>query len=387
MNPFILLVLFFHHGISAWVKPVSSIMQSQPVVHALLFYSPYCSHCHFVLNETIPPLVAKYGEQLDLATIDTSLEAGYNLFMSVLQQFGIERAGVPMLIVGDQVLIGSVDIPALFPGLIEQYLEQGGVDWPAIPGLAEMLKASQASPSPSAIPPTPTTDQQVLPVIIQGMTTTESGMGNPEPTVNPSIISSKSQPPGLTDQLRRDPAGNTLAILVLLGMLAVLARAAYNFEQTPVVLNLPTWIVPLLCLVGLGIAGYLAYVETAQIEAVCGPVGDCNTVQQSEYARLFGVLPIGVLGVIGFFLILLAWLVGRFGQGVTSSLTWLTLLGMTTFGMLFSIYLTFLEPFVIGAACAWCLASAVLMTALFWLSLAPGKAALAYLLRNRKAGV
>jgi uncharacterized membrane protein len=28
-----------------------------------------------------------------------------------------------------------------------------------------------------------------------------------------------------------------------------------------------------------------------------------------------------------------------------------------------SVYLTFLEPFVIGATCAWCLTSAVLMTA------------------------
>jgi uncharacterized membrane protein len=52
------------------------------------------------------------------------------------------------------------------------------------------------------------------------------------------------------------------------------------------------------------------------------------------------------------------------------------LLGITLFGVLFSIYLTFLEPFVIGATCAWCLASAVTMTALMRFSLAPGKAAL-----------
>jgi hypothetical protein len=38
------------------------------------------------------------------------------------------------------------------------------------------------------------------------------------------------------------------------------------------------------------------------------------------------------------------------------------LLGMTTFGTLFSIYLTFLEPLVIGATCAWCLSSANINT-------------------------
>jgi uncharacterized membrane protein len=37
-------------------------------------------------------------------------------------------------------------------------------------------------------------------------------------------------------------------------------------------------------------------------------------------------------------------------------------------GTLFSIYLTLLEPFVIGATCAWCLTSAALMTALMLLS-------------------
>ena len=46
---------------------------------------------------------------------------------------------------------------------------------------------------------------------------------------------------------------------------------------------------------------------------------------------------------------------------------------MTVCGTLFSIYLTFLEPFMIGATCAWCLASAVIMTTLMWLTAAPGR--------------
>jgi uncharacterized membrane protein len=112
-----------------------------------------------------------------------------------------------------------------------------------------------------------------------------------------------------------------------------------------------------------------------EIEAVCGPVGDCNTVQQSEYAQLFGVLPIGVLGVAGFAAILVTWCVRRFGTGRTSSGGALAVLAMTGFGTLFSVYLTFLEPFVIGATCLWCLSSAVIMTALYCLALAPAHAA------------
>ncbi|MCB0120146.1 MAG: hypothetical protein KDD72_14030, partial [Anaerolineales bacterium] len=44
-------------------------------------------------------------------------------------------------------------------------------------------------------------------------------------------------------------------------------------------------------------------------------------------------------------------------------------------GTFFSIYLTFLEPFVIGATCAWCLTSAILMTALMLFTVRPAKAA------------
>ena len=40
---------------------------------------------------------------------------------------------------------------------------------------------------------------------------------------------------------------------------------------------------------------------------------------------------------------------------------------MTGGGVLFSVCLTFLEPFVIGATCAWCLSSAVIMTLLLLL--------------------
>ena len=48
------------------------------------------------------------------------------------------------------------------------------------------------------------------------------------------------------------------------------------------------WAVPLLCVAGIVVASYLGFVEPTSSKAVCGPVGDCNTVQESEYALLFG---------------------------------------------------------------------------------------------------
>ncbi len=128
---------------------------------------------------------------------------------------------------------------------------------------------------------------------------------------------------------------------------------------------------PLLCLVGLGVAGYLAYVETQAVSAVCGPVGDCNAVQSSPYARLFGFLPIGVLGIAGYLAILYAWLYNRVRDDRIARAMPVGIFGMAILGVIFSLYLTFLEPFVIKAVCIWCITSAVIMTLLMLFSLRP----------------
>jgi uncharacterized membrane protein len=322
------------------------------VVRAVLFYSPSCGHCHKVITEDLPPLFEKYGEQLQLLGVDVTQPEGQALFQAAIQQFNIppDGVGVPMLIVADVVLVGSLNIPQQFPGLIEKYLAQGGVAWPDIPGLSGALAATPATPdvmepaaSPEPLAATPETRAGLI--------------------VNPAPSAS------LGEKLARDPLGNGLAIVVLLAMILsvggviVRGRSASPMQSS--------WMVPALVVIGLGVAGYLAYVETAQVAAVCGPVGDCNTVQQSEYARLFGLIPIGVLGLIGYLAIGLAWAVGRYGRGLPADWAARALVGLTLVGTLFSIYLTFLEPFVIGATCAWCLTSAVIMTALLWLTAAP----------------
>jgi uncharacterized membrane protein len=49
---------------------------------------------------------------------------------------------------------------------------------------------------------------------------------------------------------------------------------------------------------------------------------------------------------------------------------------MSLLGVVFSIYLTTLEPFVIGATCAWCLTSAIVQAAILWLASGPAALAL-----------
>ncbi len=133
-------------------------------------------------------------------------------------------------------------------------------------------------------------------------------------------------------------------------------------------------LIPLLSVAGLGVALYLTYVETQNVAAVCGPVGDCNAVQSSPFAKLFGVLPVGLLGALGYLAILAAWALRH--RGPFARLAPLAIFGMALFGVLFSIYLTYLELYIIRAVCIWCVSSAAIMALLLALTVGPAVAAL-----------
>ena len=165
----------------------------------------------------------------------------------------------------------------------------------------------------------------------------------------------------------QDVEGNSLSVLVLVWMISVGVNVGLLFRGMGKVRKpWPEGIILLLFIVGLIVSAYLGFVEMSETEAVCGPVGDCNTVQQSPYAVLFGLIPIGILGVIGYFVMGFSWIMAQYGPDRFRRESKFALFGLTVAGMLFSIYLTFLEPFVIGATCAWCLTSAVVITLLAW---------------------
>ncbi len=57
---------------------------------------------------------------------------------------------MPMLFVGDEVLVGSREIPERFPGLIEAYLAEGGAGYPDVPGLAERVEVAEEEVNPGS---------------------------------------------------------------------------------------------------------------------------------------------------------------------------------------------------------------------------------------------
>jgi uncharacterized membrane protein len=177
----------------------------------------------------------------------------------------------------------------------------------------------------------------------------------------------------------QDPVANTIAVIILFFMLSSVAIISYFFvkgNSESKLLRFPKASIPILALLGLGVAFYLSFVEVTKAEAICGPIGNCNRVQTSSYALLFGIIPIGVLGTVGYLALLVTWLIGFYSSKPLHNTAKLGIWAMAWFGIAFSIYLTYLEPFVIGATCAWCITSAILMTLIFWASSAPAIEAL-----------
>ena len=114
--------------------------------------------------------------------------------------------------------------------------------------------------------------------------------------------------------------------------------------------------------IGLGIAAYLTYIHYAGLHPLCLASGGCEKVQSSHWSKLAGI-PVATIGLVGYAGILASLLV----PGETG-LAGCALIALVGFG--FSAYLTYVELFRIHAVCQWCVASAVLMTALAALTVA-----------------
>lgn len=124
----------------------------------------------------------------------------------------------------------------------------------------------------------------------------------------------------------------------------------------------------LMAIVGMGVSLYLSYVKLSDADVICATSGliDCHSVQHSKYAAIAGI-PIALLGIgaYGSILALLAFdkrisLFENFGTEF--------LFVITLFGFLYSIFLMYVEGFILKKWCMWCVASGLLMAGLFALA-------------------
>lgn len=120
----------------------------------------------------------------------------------------------------------------------------------------------------------------------------------------------------------------------------------------------PDWIVAALALIGLGIAGYLTALKLGGNQAfLCRDGSGCDIVQASRYSLLAGV-PTAMWGA-GLYLAIAA--LAAMPRTVRR---WQAAFMLASGAVAFSLYLTYLSIFVIGATCPYCLASGVLAVVL-----------------------
>ena len=113
--------------------------------------------------------------------------------------------------------------------------------------------------------------------------------------------------------------------------------------------------VAVLSATGAAIAGYLLYERWTGGTIACA-TGGCETVQESEYATLAGI-PVALLGLLAYAAIF-ATALG------TSEVVRAAGAAIALGGLVFSLYLVYVQAALIEAFCQWCLASDVIMALL-----------------------
>jgi uncharacterized membrane protein len=126
----------------------------------------------------------------------------------------------------------------------------------------------------------------------------------------------------------------------------------------PAATGRPDWIVVVLALLGVGVAGYLTSLKLGSNQAfLCRDGSGCDIVQASRYSLLAGV-PTALWGA-GLYLAIAV--LAALPRTVRR---WQAAFMLASAAVAFSLYLTSLSIFVIGATCPYCLASGVIAVVL-----------------------
>ncbi len=301
-----------------------------PVVRAVLFYAPDCRECEDLFDYLLPSLYERYGHRMEIVAFDASQSGGEDLYRAAAR-YG-PAVEVPAMLVGDKAFAGLDSIAVSFGDDFEALATNpSATRWPDLPGLQDLLP--------------------------QGLgTVRERVAAAPEITL--------PEPPR-RELTRGDRIANALAVVVLVGMVLAVFHSFVRLRRLTPTSRRNVVFIPVALLLGLGISSYTAYTSLADVLPMCGPIGGCDLVQQSEHSKLFGI-PMGVLGVVGYAAIFITWLAARRMSPRGGGWRWVPWT-IALFAVLFSLRLTALEPFVIGATCVWCLGSAVTITLVLWL--------------------
>jgi uncharacterized membrane protein len=122
----------------------------------------------------------------------------------------------------------------------------------------------------------------------------------------------------------------------------------------------------LAALAGLFVSVYLWLYKLGALGTIACGTGGCETVQLSPQSRFLGI-EVAAIGAVGYS-VLLALTLASIQPRWAGNVRLLQAIALLAGGaVLFTLYLKYLELFVIHAICRWCVASAVLIVVFFTL--------------------
>ena len=127
-----------------------------------------------------------------------------------------------------------------------------------------------------------------------------------------------------------------------------------------------------LLFLGVLITSYLSYLKLADQESVClsGGMINCEAVLNSRFSEinlLGSSVPIAYLGWIVYVILIGLWFWE--GSNNQSDIATALFFGLNTFAWLYSVYLVYLQFFVLRAACPWCLSHEANITIILGLTI------------------
>ena len=128
-------------------------------------------------------------------------------------------------------------------------------------------------------------------------------------------------------------------------------------------------IVAALALAGIFISIYLTLYKLGVIGELSCSLGSCETVNTSRWSVFLG-LPVAAWGFLFYVDVFAVALLGTMPRWENEPVISIALVTQAAIGVLFSVWLTYLELAVIHAICIWCVASAVIVTVILVVSVA-----------------
>jgi uncharacterized membrane protein len=126
--------------------------------------------------------------------------------------------------------------------------------------------------------------------------------------------------------------------------------------------------VTVLAVAGLFVSAYLWLYKLGFIGTIACGTGGCETVQLSAQSRFLGV-EVAAIGVAGYLVLLVLGMLSLQPRYAGRSWPLGLLLASSGAAMAFTLYLKYLELFVIHAICRWCVASAIIVALVFLITL------------------